>query len=72
MEMEMIRDALDVGGTLSGSPHSMASCLLLFLSALSDPVIPIALHHRAMECCHQPMLCKQVGPLSGPLEGYIL
>ena len=66
MEMEQIRDVLDIGGgrDLPGSPHSVANCLLLFLSALSEPVIPTALHQRAVECCNQPMLCKQVPPLA--------
>ena len=60
--MQQIIDALDVGGAreLPGSAHSMAGCLLLFLSALIEPVIPVPLHPRAMDCCHQPMLCKQV------------
>lgn len=62
--MEQIINALDVGGSsrgLPGSPHSMANCLLLFLSALSEPVIPVPLHQKAVDCCNQPMLCKQVG-----------
>ena len=62
VEMMQIRDALDVGGCreLPGSTHSVANCLLVFLSALSEPVIPVPLHQRAVDCCHQPMLCKQV------------
>ena len=61
-EMQQIINALDVGGAreLPGSAHSMAGCLLLFLSALREPVIPVPLHQKAMDCCNQPMLCKQV------------
>jgi len=62
VEMEQIRDVLDVGGKdLPGTPHSVAASLLLFLSALAEPVIPRALHQRAMDCSNQPLLCQQVG-----------
>lgn len=62
VEVLQIIDALDVGGVreLPGSTHSVAQCLVLFLSALSEPVIPTPLHQRAMDCSNQPMLCKQL------------
>jgi hypothetical protein len=62
VEVQEIIDALDVGGVreLPGSAHSVAGCVLLFLSALSEPVIPVPLQQRAMDCCNQPMLCKQL------------
>ena len=71
VEMEEIRNVLDVGGAreLPGSTHSVANCLLLFLSALSEPVIPVPLHQRVVECCNQPMLCKQVSSTLMPSRG---
>ena len=52
---------LDTGGReLPGSTYSVASALLTFLAALADPVVPVALHQRCMECYNNATLCKQV------------
>ena len=60
-EIEEIMNMLDTGGReLPGSAYSVASALLTFLAALADPVVPVALHQRCMECYNNTTLCKQV------------
>lgn len=44
----------------AGSIYSIAEALLIFLEALPEPVIPYAFYQRALECCNNYMLCKQV------------
>ena len=44
----------------AGSLYSIAEALLIFLEALPEPVIPYAFYQRALECCNNFMLCKQV------------
>ena len=52
---------LDTGGKdLPGSVVSVGSILITFLSALAEPVVPIALHSRCMDCSNNATLCKQV------------
>lgn len=56
---------LDTGGRdLPGSVFSVSSVLLTFLSALAEPVVPVSLHARCMDCCNNATLCKQVGVVS--------
>ena len=45
---------------MPGSVNSVAAALLLFLGALEEPVVPVALHQKAMDCCNNATLCKQV------------
>lgn len=45
---------------IAGSVYSIAEALLIFLEALPEPVIPYAFYQRALECCNNYMLCKQV------------
>ena len=60
-ELEEIIDMLDTGGKdLPGSVFSVASILLTFLAALAEPVVPVSLHSRCMDCCNNATLCKQV------------
>ena len=44
----------------AGSIYSVAEALLIFIEALPEPVIPYAFYQRALECCNNYMLCKQV------------
>ncbi|XP_020626629.1 inositol polyphosphate 5-phosphatase OCRL-1-like [Orbicella faveolata] len=61
-DLEAIRTHLDCcrGGKLPGSIYSVAEALLIFLEALPEPVIPYAFYQRALECCNNYMLCKQL------------
>ena len=60
-EIEDIMNMLDTGGKeLPGSAYSVASALLTFLAALSEPVVPFALHQRCMGIYNNTTLCKQV------------
>ncbi|XP_078372511.1 inositol polyphosphate 5-phosphatase OCRL-like isoform X3 [Oculina patagonica] len=61
-DLEEIRSHLDCcrGGKLPGSIYSIAEALLIFLEALPEPVIPYAFYQRALECCNNYMLCKQL------------
>ncbi|XP_015777933.1 PREDICTED: inositol polyphosphate 5-phosphatase OCRL-1-like [Acropora digitifera] len=61
-ELEKIRTHLDCckGGKLPGSIHAVAEALLVFLEALPEPVIPYAFYQRALECCNNYILCKQL------------
>ena len=61
-EIADIMNMLDTGGKdLPGSVFSVASILITFLAALAEPVVPVVLHGRCMECCNNTTLCKQVG-----------
>ncbi|XP_077455298.1 type II inositol 1,4,5-trisphosphate 5-phosphatase isoform X3 [Stigmatopora argus] len=61
-EFAEIRDSLDTGLTdsLSGSNHSVAEALLLFLDALPDPVIPFAFYQQCLECSSDATQCEKV------------
>ena len=60
-EINEIRSMLDTGGKdLPGSVFSVASVLLTFLAALAEPVVPVFLHARCMDCSNNATLCKQV------------
>lgn len=61
-ELEDIRSHLDCcrGGKLPGNVYSVAEALLIFLEALPEPVIPYAFYQRALECCNNFILCKQL------------
>ncbi|RWS08740.1 inositol polyphosphate 5-phosphatase OCRL-1-like protein [Dinothrombium tinctorium] len=61
-EFQCIRDTLDSQFTekLSGSVHSIAEALLLFLEALAEPVVPFNFYHRALESSNNFILCKQI------------
>ena len=52
----------------AGSIYSIAEALLIFLEALPEPVIPYGFYPRALECCNNYMLCKQVRVDSRALE----
>uniref|UniRef100_F7BG47 phosphoinositide 5-phosphatase n=1 Tax=Ornithorhynchus anatinus TaxID=9258 RepID=F7BG47_ORNAN len=51
-EFKQIRDCLDTGSpeTLSGSSHSVAEALLLFLESLPEPVVCYDVYERCLEC----------------------
>ncbi|XP_061145618.1 type II inositol 1,4,5-trisphosphate 5-phosphatase isoform X2 [Syngnathus typhle] len=57
-----IRDCLDTGmaDSLSGSNHSVAEALLLFLDALPEPVVPFAFYQQCLECCADAVQCEKV------------
>lgn len=61
-DLEEIRGHLDCcrGGKLPGSVYSIAEALLIFLEALPEPVIPYTFYQKALECCNNYMLCKQL------------
>ncbi|XP_072466095.1 type II inositol 1,4,5-trisphosphate 5-phosphatase isoform X1 [Notamacropus eugenii] len=61
-EFELIRDCLDTGmlDTLSGSNHSVAEALLLFLESLPEPVICYNLYETCLECSSNYPLSKQI------------
>ena len=46
----------------AGSIHSVAEALLIFLEALPESVIPSMHADRALECCNNYLLSKQVRP----------
>uniref|UniRef100_A0A665TIY2 phosphoinositide 5-phosphatase n=1 Tax=Echeneis naucrates TaxID=173247 RepID=A0A665TIY2_ECHNA len=50
-EFAEIRDCLDTGmsDSLSGSNHSVAEALLLFLDALPEPVVPYSFYQQCLE-----------------------
>ncbi|KAJ7363423.1 hypothetical protein OS493_009576 [Desmophyllum pertusum] len=58
-DLEDIRTHLDCCRG-AGSVYSIAEALLIFLEALPEPVIPYAFYQRALECCNNYMLCKQL------------
>ncbi|XP_074161302.1 LOW QUALITY PROTEIN: type II inositol 1,4,5-trisphosphate 5-phosphatase [Sminthopsis crassicaudata] len=61
-EFEQIRDCLDTGmlDTLSGSNHSVAEALLLFLESLPEPVICYNFYDTCLECSSNFPLSKQI------------
>ncbi|XP_077431575.1 type II inositol 1,4,5-trisphosphate 5-phosphatase isoform X1 [Vanacampus margaritifer] len=61
-EFAEIRDGLDTGmaDSLSGSNHSVAEALLLFLDALPEPVVPFAFYQQCLECCSDAIQCEKV------------
>ncbi|XP_048578067.1 inositol polyphosphate 5-phosphatase OCRL isoform X3 [Nematostella vectensis] len=61
-EIQQIRTHLDTGSTgkMPGSIHSVAEALLIFLEALPVPVIPFGFYQKALECCNNYILCKQL------------
>lgn len=61
-EFEEIRDCLDTGtpDSLPGSNHSVAEALLLFLDALSEPVVPYSQYQQCLECCTSSGQCKKI------------
>ena len=63
-EFRVIRNALDTGfvDKFNVSVHSLAEALIVFLEALSEPVIPYGFYNRSLECSNNFILCKQVCP----------
>uniref|UniRef100_A0A8B9JNT9 phosphoinositide 5-phosphatase n=1 Tax=Astyanax mexicanus TaxID=7994 RepID=A0A8B9JNT9_ASTMX len=61
-EFEEIRDCLDTctPDTLPGSNHSVAEALLLFLDALSEPVVTFLQYQQCLECCSSSGQCKKI------------
>uniref|UniRef100_T1IVI5 phosphoinositide 5-phosphatase n=1 Tax=Strigamia maritima TaxID=126957 RepID=T1IVI5_STRMM len=61
-EIQQIRSFLDTGvpNTIPGSCHSVAECLLLFLEALPEPVIPFSFYTKCLENANNYMTCKQL------------
>lgn len=61
-EFRIIRNSLDEGtpDRFNVSVNSIAEALLVFLEALSEPVIPYLFYHRSLECSNNFILCKQV------------
>ena len=61
-EFRVIRDAMDTGfaDKINVSVNSLAEALIVFLEALSDPVIPYALYNQALESSNNFINCKQV------------
>lgn len=61
-EVDELRECLDTGQPFP-SPiniHSMAECLLLFLSSLADPVIPQTNYFTILEQSGSYLKCKQL------------
>ena len=61
-EFQIIKDSLDSGyiDKFTGSIHSIAEALLIFLESLSEPLIPYAFYQRAIESYYNFILTKQV------------
>uniref|UniRef100_A0A8D3BKH3 phosphoinositide 5-phosphatase n=1 Tax=Scophthalmus maximus TaxID=52904 RepID=A0A8D3BKH3_SCOMX len=61
-EFAVIRDCLDTGipDSLSGSNHSVAEALLLFLDALPEPVVPYSFYQQCLESCSNASQCEKV------------
>ncbi|XP_061918345.1 type II inositol 1,4,5-trisphosphate 5-phosphatase [Entelurus aequoreus] len=61
-EFAEIRDCLDTGmaDSLSGSNHSVAEALLLFLDALPEPVVPYAFYQQCLESCSNASQCEKI------------
>ncbi|XP_038614088.1 type II inositol 1,4,5-trisphosphate 5-phosphatase isoform X2 [Tachyglossus aculeatus] len=61
-EFQQIRDCLDTGSpeTLSGSSHSVAEALLLFLESLPEPVVCYGLYESCLECVGDHQASRQV------------
>ncbi|XP_070568021.1 inositol polyphosphate 5-phosphatase OCRL-like isoform X2 [Ptychodera flava] len=61
-ELLQIRDCLDTGipDEMPGSTTSVAEALLIFISALREPVIPYAQYQKCLDCANNFTLCKQV------------
>ncbi|XP_028281152.1 type II inositol 1,4,5-trisphosphate 5-phosphatase isoform X2 [Parambassis ranga] len=61
-EFAEIRDCLDTGmpDSLSGSNHSVAEALLLFLDALPEPVVPYSFYQQCLDCCANASQCEKV------------
>ncbi|OQR74708.1 type II inositol 1 [Tropilaelaps mercedesae] len=63
MDIESIRDALDFktpDTQIEASPFSVAQCLLLFLKALREPVIPSAFFFKAIESATSYAQAKKI------------
>lgn len=63
-QIEAIREALDVGEEIDPDTtdiHAVAECLIGFLQALPEPVIPFHLYQRCIDCSNSYILCRQVG-----------
>ncbi|KJE90097.1 inositol 5-phosphatase 4, variant 21 [Capsaspora owczarzaki ATCC 30864] len=61
--MELIRECLDTGlpfETMPDAVHSISECLIRFLEALPDPVIPFVHYQRCLDSNSNYTLCKQV------------
>ncbi|KAM9471171.1 inositol polyphosphate 5-phosphatase OCRL isoform 1-T1 [Clarias gariepinus] len=61
-ELQCIIDCLDtsIPDFISGSNHSVAEALLIFLEALPEPVVCYELYQRCLESSHDTRLCKQL------------
>ncbi|XP_013418974.1 inositol polyphosphate 5-phosphatase OCRL-1 [Lingula anatina] len=61
-EIQWIRDCLDTGtpDTMSGSVHSAAEALLMFLEALPEPVIPYDLYQPCLDSAIDFETCKKI------------
>ena len=61
-EFQIIKDSLDSGyiDKFTGSIHSIAEALLIFLESLSEPLVPYSFYQRAIESYHSFILSKQV------------
>ena len=62
--MDKVRECLDVGDHLTGSVHSVAACLLTFLAALENPVIPFHLQMKCLDASSNFTISKQVTIIS--------
>uniref|UniRef100_A0A4W3K441 phosphoinositide 5-phosphatase n=1 Tax=Callorhinchus milii TaxID=7868 RepID=A0A4W3K441_CALMI len=67
-QFDAIRDCLDTGipDYLSGSNHSIAEALLLFLDALPEPVICYDMYWKCLECSSNNTQCKEVVSMLPP------
>ena len=61
-EFRIIRNGLDEGfvDKFNVSVNSLAEALVVFLEALSEPLIPYSFYNRSLECSNNFILCKQV------------
>lgn len=62
LEIQKIRDKLDTGIYELGncSIHSVAETFLLFLEALSEPVIPYEFYYKSLDCSNNFISCRNV------------
>lgn len=61
--MDQIREILDTGDSLanfSGSIHSVAEALLIFLESLAEPVIPYAFYEECIAASESAINCQSI------------
>lgn len=62
-EVDQIREILDTGeswSNFSGSIHSVAEALLIFLESLMEPVIPFAFYEECISASNSAINCQSI------------